>query len=314
MTQALLINPRTISLQPNKSQWSAKPDGAGGYKLEYKPTSFSEQCRARLDTAEGGPFRFLQLGDRICKFATAIGLGRFVGNASDVFLKGWTATIIPRLPGAFDSAKKAVADLKTTSTIPGYFGRKCVGAIHEVSGFVAAVGYAASSFMFLSSKTANTGAQVLRAADSATFVGDICDTKENMEDAVKARSLANRAVALNAGADVVKTLQETAKYHLLKTMKAICSVAGYVLGLGLAAFGVATLPACVVLASSISLLSTIFAASAGLYKEGMQYKPVDFYDSKQVQYVAADALQQSAAPAPAPAPVVNKSFFGRASA
>lgn len=283
------IDQRTFSLRPNTSQWSSQPDGNGGFKLTYKPKSVSDNFLARLDAADGGPFRFLQTLERVCESLSLAGLGNQFSSAAKIFNSGWTATIYPRLPGAFQSAKEAVGELTAKSSTPGFFCRKCVNALHETMTFFSSVGYAAAPLLFLSEKTSQAGSSALRGSKVMTLVGDVCELEKSGEDAIRAHSLASRAKQLNVSSDLINTLKQTETLHVLKTMKAICSVAGFVLGLGLAAAGVATLPAFVILASSISLVGTFLATGASLYKEGMQYKPVDFFDAKQVQYIAKTA-------------------------
>ena len=208
------INGISISLHRNPGEWVGE---------EYKPSSTGNIALKFLDSAAGGPFRFLQICDKVCKLLN-MGTGQpFFKDAGEICSKGWSATIIPRVPGAFFSAKDAVVSLlNTTSAIPGAVIRKCITAIQESATFVSALGYATSPFLRLSEKTSQLGKSVFRAAEVSTFVADTCDLVKNYEDVTKTRSLAIKAEKLNVSAELKGALADTYKLHMLKTVKARC--------------------------------------------------------------------------------------------
>lgn len=286
------IDEYSFSLRPNISQWSAKANEQGEYQLVYKPSSFGGLCQNRLATAEGGPYRALQLADKVCGLLSFVGFESQFKAAGKIFNGGWTMTVIPHLPSAFQFAKSAVSNLMTreaTDLLPGFFRRKCVSAIQEVSTFVSSAGYASLPFLSLSEKTQSLGSSVLKTAEIATIATDVCDLQKSAEDLSKARFIEKRAEVLSVSPELVNALKATTKLHLLRTAKAACSVSGFVLGTGLAAAGVSKLRGSLALMSVVSVVGTLISTGAGIYKEGMKYKPVDFFDSKQVQYIAKSA-------------------------
>jgi hypothetical protein len=272
-----------IFLQPNQTQWEG---------LDYKPKSTGSTALAFLDTASGGPFRFLQLCDKVCKLLSlGTSQGKFFKEAGEICNKGWSATIIPRVPGAFVSAKDAVVSLfNTTSAIPGAFFRRCITALQESATFVSALGYATFPFLQLTEKTSQLGKSVLHAAEVSTFVADTCDLVKNCADVTKTRTLAMKAQKLDqVSSELRLALTDTYKLNMLKTAKSICSISGFVLGLGLAVTGLAVVPGCAIMAATISLVGTLFATGASLHEEGMKYKRIQLLNDKHVLLVPEQA-------------------------
>ncbi len=269
-----------ISLNQNKSQWVGE---------EYKPRSFGSILLGYLDTANGGPFRTLQIGGKLCSLLSLISSnGNFYKEAGKICTGGWTATIIPRVPGAFVEAKKAIASVfSAPSQLPGSFVRKCVTAVQESATFIAAAGYATAPFLVLSQKTSKLGNSVFKAAETSSFVGDSCEMVKSGGDMMKTRAMLLAAKATDGvSSELTSMLADSEKLYFMKTMKAVCSVASFVLGLAFAATGLGVLPGCAIMAASISLASSLFGAGANLQAEGMKYKSIQFYDDRHVQLVA----------------------------
>ena len=270
------INQMHVVLQPNSSNWE---DGV------YKPQTTSKKIDDYLDKSSGS-YRFLQLCDKVCKVLSFGTFGtQIFKDASEIFGKGASVLIYPRVLPAFNSAVDATYSLFKTSSLPGALRRKCVTAVQDVSSFVSTVGYAAAPLLKLSAKTASLASPVLNVAEKTTLVSDICDFQKNSEDALKARSLAKRAQKLDVSSELKQALAETQKFHMLKVAKAMCSLLGVALGLSLTISGVAILPGCALLAATVSLAGTSLASIADLYESGMKYEKVKFFNDKHVQIV-----------------------------
>ncbi len=271
------IGTRNFSLHPNPLQWE------GG---EYKPKSTAGVFLAFLDTANGA-FRGLQILDKSFSL-----LGR-VTSQGDVFKEmakicsHWTVLGIPRIPGAFVSAKDALIALFTASSaIPGAFFRRCITALQESASFVSSVSHVASPFLLLAQKTSQVGKSILRVADVSTFVADTCDLVKNSEDSWKIGNLAKKVQTQEGASSELKdALTATHQLHKMKVRKATCSVASFVLGLGLASTGFAVLPGCAIMTATISLVGTLLATQANLHEDGMKYKRIQLFNDKHVQIV-----------------------------
>jgi hypothetical protein len=278
-----------VSLVRNKNQWNGE---------SYEPKTFGSIVLAYLDTANGGPFRSLQIGGKLCSLLSLIsGNGQVYKEAAKLFAGGWTMTIVPRVPAAYVEAKNAVASVfDSTSTLPGAFVRKCINAVQESAGFVATVGYASSPFLKLSEKTSQVGNSLFRAAEMTTFVGDSCEMVKSFNDTMKTRTM----ILLAKAADGVSTeftsmLADSHKLYMMKTMKAVCSVASFVLGLAFAATGLGVVPGCAIMAASISLTSSLLGAGANLHADSMKYKSIQFYDERHVQPISFNELSSEVA-------------------
>jgi hypothetical protein len=129
---------------------------------------------------------------------------------------------------------------------------------------------------------------VIRASDRFTFVADICDLQQNVMDLGKAYSLKNRVSQLKVAPEIYQHFLDTERVCLLKTMKAACSVAGFVLGTGLVVTGLAASPTWMLGAAALSLTGTLLAFGAGLYEEGMRFEKIKFFSEKHVQVLPSN--------------------------
>jgi len=267
--QQAVIDGNSYTLHPNKKE----------------PRSPFKRLADAMDTANTGPFRLGQLGDRFFKFLNTVTPNENFRNISTMFNRAWTVTIIPRLFSVNYTANETVNRLiGEPNDEPAARRRQYVAAIHDVTDAATAWGYASSLFLACFKKTAELSLSVLKAAEIVTFVHDIADGQMNAEDWNKARVAAIRADQIRGAPEmeaVHSNLIQTQRFHALKTCKAVCSIAGFVLGLSLAATGL-VLPGIAITAASISLASTIFAMSAELYKESMANSVVKFFDNKHV--------------------------------
>lgn len=277
MAQVYQVENKNISLHPNPLQWEG---------VEYKPKSAGAVVLAFLDTANGA-FRSLQILDKSLSL-----LGR-VTSQGDVFREAgkicshWTVFGIPHVPGAIVSAKDAlVALFSASSALPGAFFRRCITALQESAALVSTLGYVATPFLQIAEKTSQMGKSVLRVAELSTFVADTCDLVKNSEDMLRVGSLAKRVQKKDEVSSELKdALAATHRLHVIKTRKATCSVASFVLGLGLASTGLAVLPGCILMTATISLVGTLLATQASLHEDGMKYKKVQLLNDKHVQLV-----------------------------
>lgn len=240
------------------------------------------------DTAAFGPFRMGQFGDRFFKLLNTIRPNENFSNLSTMFNKMWTVTIIPRLLGVTKGAKDAVDAVKNLK--PGddreTTRRRYITAVNDVTDAASAWGYASSLILACFKKTAELSLPVLKAADTITFVHDVADLQINAQDFNRARVAIIKADRIEGGGTELKevrnNLVETQRFHMLKIFKAVCSVAGFIFSIVLAAMG-QVIPAAITAAASISLFSTIFAMGASIQEESMKYQRIKFFDDRHVQ-------------------------------
>lgn len=275
MAQVHQVDRMNISLHPNPLHWEG---------TEYKPKSTSAIVLAFLDTTNGA-FRSLQILDKTFSL-----LGRVTQvpafQETAKICGHWTVLGITRVPGALKDTKDAlVALFRASSAIPGAFFRRCLTALQESAGLISSLGYVATPFLQITEKTAGVGKSVLRAAEVSTFVADTCDLVKNSGDAVRTGALAKRVQKMDVSSDLKEALSATHRLHMIKTMKAICSVSCFVLGLGLAATGLAVLPGVAMTIPVISLAGTLFATKASLHEDGMKYKRVQLLNDRHVQFI-----------------------------
>ncbi len=280
----LIVDNKAIYLHPSMKEHKNVEVKPGEYRLVHSPRSgFSRLCDF-FDSANGGPFRLGQLGDRIFKLLNIVHPNENTKNLSTMFNKMWTVTIIPRLFSVNAEAVKSVKGLDKPTADSEAARRKYMKAIHDVTDAGSAWGYSASCVLGCFKKTAETSMTVLKAADTVTFVHDLSDLQMNAEDWNKSRVLAGKAQQLNANDAVQETIADTRSYHMFKALKAVCSVAGFILGLSMTALGAPILGLAIV-AATISLASTVFAMSASLKEEGMKYEKIKFFNQKHVQHL-----------------------------
>lgn len=234
-----------------------------------------------LESAEGGPFRFNQLCDKVCALLVSLNVNnsQYLKDAAGIFRSGWSMTIIPGLPGFFARAYAAITDLaKATAAIPGAFGRKVITAIQETSTCLSAVGYAVAPFVGIAKNTEEVSKKIFKGAAVATFVADSCDLVKNGQDALKARSLASRAEQLSGvSSEFKQAINDTQRFHMIKVMKSICSVSSVLCGLSFISTCFAGIPAQAVIAATVSLAGTILSISSSLYEKSMQYERIKFF-------------------------------------
>ena len=282
-----VIDQKAIRLQSNMKEHKFVEGPGGEYRLEDKKRSRFDRVVSLTETSYFGNFRFGQLGDRIFKLLNIIHPNEGLKNVSTMFNKAWTVTIIPRLFGVTKEAKEAVIAAGKPAADFEAARRKHMKAVHGVADATSAWGYASSLFLACFKKTASACLTVFRVADTVTFVGDVSDLQMQGEDLSKSRALAARAKQLNVKSEVLQTIQDTKNYHWLKTGKAVCSVAGFILGLGLIATGAGALLGFAIAAASISLGATLLAMSASLKEEGMKYERIKYFDEKHVKRLPA---------------------------
>jgi len=249
---------------------------------EYAPRNMATKIISFLETGEG-IFRSTQLGDRLFSFLHAVRPDPAFAGAAKLFNKCWTFTVIPHLPFVFREAKNAVVGASIPNDNPAVVQRNYLKAIREVATATALSGYAFITFSDLCKTTSGATLPVLQVAKAVNLVADASELHEQVGDLSKASSLVKRAKELNVAKELQENLVETKRFHALKTLKSVCAVGGFVLGLGLAAAGVAMLPASVAVLAGISLIGTIVACGSALYENGMRYQRVKFFDEKHVQ-------------------------------
>ncbi len=281
MSNSLQLDNRSVSLFPRTAEHSIVP-GLGGCVQVYKPRSVRDRLISFFETANGGPFRFMQMGDRFCTLFRLLGLGNGFGDAAKVFNKAWTATILPHLPFALKDAKEAIESLGTPAKTAEAQQRKYVSTVQDVATAVAACGYSAALFVPQAAL-----APILSVAGHASTVSDVCELKQITEELSQARAL-NRQVSVlnNVSEEVKQHFADTEKVLMLKTAKAVCAVGGFVLGVALVATGLATSHIWMVAAATVSLAGSVFAFASGVYEEGMRYERTKFFSEKHIQPLA----------------------------
>lgn len=275
------ISDKMGNIQFNLHQNSVHWDGS-----DYKPKSFTDIFLAFLDTSNGGMFRLPQLCEKICKVVTLVRPENEVAkNAGEMFKQGWSFFSMSRVPATIKSTAEAFGGvLKSTSSIPGSFRRKVISAVQEGAGCVSTLTYAFGPFLKLSEKTAGFAKSAFKVADYTTVVADSCDFLKSTEDARLAKRYMNMSEQINGvSSDLKEALSGTRKLHMFKTAKAVCSLAGFVLGLSMFAT-VSALPAFAVMTASLSLLGTILSTASNLHKDSMKYKDIQFFNEKHIQH------------------------------
>lgn len=287
-TPNLIVDQKALYLHLNPKENKPVEVSSGVCKIDYKPRTTYNKIIAFSDSALG-PFRGGQLGERVFKLLNLISPNESFKNIATMFNKGWTVTIFPRLLGASKDAVEAIKSTSKPASDREAVVRKYVRIVHDVADAGASWGYAVSMILGCFKKLGSASLGVLKAADTVTFVGDITDLTMQAQDLSKARTLASRARQLNADQEVQGAIGDSLRYYLLKTLKAVCSVAGFVLGTTMAITGCGTLLGFAIAGASISLGATCLAVGAGLHEEGMKYDRIKFFDEKHVQVLTPTA-------------------------
>ncbi len=241
-----------------------------------------------LDYAKeaSGVFRLFQVGQRVCSAAVEI-LKKFGSSMSEFFKKlgakfmlAWTILTIPRVPIVMKDFVEACKKLKNKpqpGEHPGTQARRRMEAVKHGFDAGAAVLYSANVV------TGNPTIKVV--ADGLDLVNNVADCQLNAQTLANANKTLAKAKVEKVDGQVQEALKKTAKHAFLKTMKAVCSIAGGVLGLAMIAFGWPVLPALLLI--GVSLASTVFAMWSTLYENGSRTEMVDFYKTKYVQLLPA---------------------------
>lgn len=241
-----------------------------------------------LESCEGGPFRFNQLCDKVCSLLASfdVGNGQYFKEAAGVLRGGWSMTILPGLPGFFARAYGSITKLaKSTASLPGVLARNTINAIQETATCISAVAYTVMPFLSIS-KNSEITKKLGKGAGVATIVADSCDLFKNSQDALTARSLANKVEKMSGvSSEFKEAISGTKNFHLLKVMKSVCSVSSFLCGLSFVSACFAGVPARAVIAATVSLAGTVLSIGASLYEKGLKYERIKFYDDKSVQVV-----------------------------
>ncbi len=289
MASDLVLDGYGIELKPNMSLWGAESDGKGSFRIVQKSKGIFERILDRLSSAEGGPFRGIQLADKICSFIATLR-----GEASeDGFFKGiaktlrpgWGMTILPYFPAVCDSFVQSVRDVQKESSLPGYFQRKCVTVLRQGMDLIGATAYVIDPFVkgfFMTVPLISKVVTLSAIGEFASTVKDLCEFGTGMQDLSQTTALRDKAIELKAGL-VADTLSETVELNQWKLVGTICSLAGTALGLTASYFGCAGFSV-QAMKSTLSLAGTALACWVSYYREGMVYKPVDLFNEKQVVY------------------------------
>lgn len=243
----------------------------------HKPGSLTQRVIDAFDKTETGPYKSFQFADKLLSFISCFVGKEFCSKVSKVF-SSWKATIVFRLPSVIESAASGFMGKSKLNDLPGSFRRKSISFIQEAATFTATVGYSSSLFLFAFDKTRNLGEKALLSAEVASLVNDFAELEKNAEDLLKVRQFKKLSVNTEGAEELKAALDETSKACQLRALKATCSVAGWALGIGLSAAGMASLPAVVALSSGISLVGSALGIQASLSKPEMKYKEVKFFE------------------------------------
>ena len=83
---------------------------------------------------------------------------------------------------------------------------------------------------------------------------------------------------------VKENLSDTYKMNMLNLTKTVCSVAGYILGIGAVSAALVSTPAYAIGVASISLAGSLLGIGATLYATQIKHKQINFYDPKSVEF------------------------------
>lgn len=288
MAESLRVNDQQISFFPRAAEHDIVP-GPGGHVVVFKSRSKTDRVISFLETSNGGPFRLMQMGDRICKLMGLLQFGQGFSDVSNVFSKAWAATVLPHLPFALRDAKNALQSLGTPVKDSEAIRRRNIKVVQDVSTAAAACGYTLALFSCIKS-VANVLPPVMKVAEYLTLAGDLCDLQQNTAELSKAHALRKQVSVLKTAPELQQHFVDVERVCVLKTMKSVCAVSGFILGTGLAVTGLASAPAWMIAATTLSLVGTALAFGTGVYEEGMRYERTKFFSDKHVQRLPMPAV------------------------
>lgn len=278
----VVIDNRRYVLQPNPKEHKANAQGV----VEHKPRSLWAKIGDYQEKGYGGVFRTGQFLERITKVMNHFLQSEGLKNLASTFSRVWTGAVIARVPEVVDAARAAYADLGTDSPDRTYTVVKAMVFIDKGTDAVSTFGYLSSMILFCFKSATEWAKSIVKTADTITFVGDVNQSALNGLYFNKCRVAAIKVEEMNVADDVKANFKESTNIYLLKALKAVCSVAGYVLGLAVASFGlVASTPGIVLMGLCLSLASNLLAMSADFYSAGMKYQPIKPFDTRTVQII-----------------------------
>lgn len=276
----VVIDNQRYFLQPNPKEHKANAEGV----VEHRPRSLWAKIGDYQEKGYGGVFRTGQFLERITKILNHFLQSEGLKNLSSTFSKIWTGSVIARVPEVVDGARAAFTDLATDSPTNTHKVVKVMVAIDKGTDAVSTFGYLSSMILFCFKSATEWAKSILKTADTITFVGDVNQSALNGLYFNKCRVAAIKVDEMNVAEDVKANFKESTNFYLLKTLKAVCSVAGFILGLALATSGLVA-PGIVLMGLGLSLASNLLAMSADFYSAAMKYQPIKPFDTRVVQVV-----------------------------
>ncbi len=252
-----------VSLRTNAKQWE---------NGDHAPRGLGSIMLAQTDLSYGG-FQFTQLNEKLCRvLATVTEYTQLFKDAGKIFQAGMIPMGINYIPRATVIACDAVKGLfNSAKDLPGDLVRRLIVVIKEVAHLASTVGYSSFPFLQLSTKTAEVAGKVFAGAGALKAVADTCDVMKNGHDFWKLRSVSVKDVEAG-GLGFKEGYEEACVLNELNLTKSICSVAGFILGLGVVSAGLAWSPAYAVGTVVISLVGAVCGLSATLYKESRKWE------------------------------------------
>lgn len=250
---------------------------------ENRPQSIPSLVSEYLQTAEGGPFRFIQFCDKACGLLATLNFANseYLKDASKTLRAGWSITILPSLPGFFGRAFSSLSALVgKTSAIPVAGIRKTLTAIQDSASLCSALAF--SVLPFIPKEIATE--KLLQGAGITAIIADSCDLVKNGQDAWEAQEVVTKSEE-TVSPEFKEAITATRNFHMIKAMKSVCSISSFVFGISAISACFSKVPGQKIIAAATSLMGTIFSIGASLYESNMKFERVKFFSEKHVQYI-----------------------------
>jgi len=264
---------------------------SGMFELERNAKwkeSFSDRTLDYIESAAGGDYNVMKLGAKLSNLLSHVSGSLELEKASNLFKGCWTMTCVPRVPAAVVSLTHSVEEALSAVPFPSVSFRSGVAWVREVATNVATLGYATSPFLCVVAKTSSVGVAIFEATNAISCIADTCTFGESVESGLKAQSFAQKVHKIPVSSEVKIAIDETKTLCFLKTLKATCSIAAFVMGLSYVAGRLSSkIPGYTLLGLVVSLASSVLGIGADLYRRGMKHEPINFFADKHVQHKAA---------------------------
>jgi hypothetical protein len=266
-----------------------RTEGPDGREIEYEvpnviissiPKSSYQQVVDYFRSSEA-VFRVFQLAERTLKIVGEVvrdtdkATANYCEKTAPKFGMAANMTSILRLPEVTGNALDAINDKDRSIGFSAYPIRKMAKKVKDVAEAAAMWGY---SLALVTGKMAYK-----TIADYPDFVSNFANAGIALHDWKLSKKCADEVEAVRGPAGLRNLYVDTQRAKLIEVAKAVCSMASFILGLGvtvslLTAAGVATVPALVTI--GIGLTGTLLGCFAKYYSVSSPYEFVDFFKER----------------------------------